>query len=78
MPTVLRIGAARFFFYSNERGESPHVHVEEADAVAKFWLEPVSLASTRGLRPRRLRELERIVVDHREAFLAAWNEHFRT
>ena len=43
MPTVRRIGSARFFFYSNEGTEPPHIHAEEAGAVAKFWLEPVSL-----------------------------------
>jgi hypothetical protein len=28
MPTVLRSGPYRFFFYSADRGEPPHVHVE--------------------------------------------------
>jgi len=27
MPTVLRWGPYRAFFYSNERGEPPHIHV---------------------------------------------------
>lgn len=30
MPTVRRIGSARFFFYSNEGTEPPHIHVKEA------------------------------------------------
>lgn len=38
MPTVRQIGSARFFFYSNEGTEPPHIHVEQAGAVAKFWL----------------------------------------
>ena len=31
MPTVLRIGRFRFHFYSDERGEPPHIHVASAD-----------------------------------------------
>ena len=78
MPTVLRIGSARFFFYSNEGAEPPHVHVEEAGAVAKFWLEPVSLASSSRFRAHSLRRLERLVAEHRDEFLEAWHEFFRS
>ncbi len=39
MPTVLRIGAYRFFFYSEEGQEPPHVHIVAAEKRAKFWLE---------------------------------------
>ncbi|WP_439481025.1 DUF4160 domain-containing protein [Cyclobacterium plantarum] len=41
MPTVLRIGPYRFFFFSNEGNEPPHIHVESGEGHAKFWLEPV-------------------------------------
>lgn len=41
MPTVLKIGGYRFFFYSNEGNEPPHIHVEKSDSLAKFWLDPV-------------------------------------
>jgi hypothetical protein len=44
MPTVLRIGATRFFFFSNEGAEPAHIHIEQAGALAKFWLDPVALA----------------------------------
>src|SRR5882757_10333220 len=50
MPTVLRVSGFRFFFYSLEGSEPPHIHVEHGDNVAKFWLEPVSLAESRGFR----------------------------
>jgi hypothetical protein len=36
MPTVLRTGPYRLFFYSGDGGEPPHVHAERDDAVAKF------------------------------------------
>lgn len=65
MPTVRRIGPARFFFYSNEGHEPPHIHVEQSGAVAKFWLEPVSLASSSRLRGHEIRRLEQFVNEHR-------------
>ena len=78
MSTVRRIGSARFFFYSNEGTEPPHIHVEEAGAVAKFWLEPVSLASSSRFRAHDLRRLERLVAEHRDEFLEVWHEFFRS
>jgi len=38
MPSVLRSGPYRFFFYSGDGDEPPHVHVERDDNTAKFWL----------------------------------------
>jgi len=58
MPTILRDGRWRFFFYSNERLEPPHIHVESADGWAKFWLSPVALVGSSRLKPRELRDLE--------------------
>jgi hypothetical protein len=44
MPTILRVGPYRFYFYSHDLvSEPPHVHVDRDDLSAKFWLEPVSL-----------------------------------
>ncbi len=44
MPTVLRVGRYRFYFFSNENNEPPHIHVKAGDDEAKFWLDPVGLA----------------------------------
>ena len=66
MPTVLRIGPYRFFFYSNEGTEPPHIHVEAGDFEAKFWLQPVALASNHGFGARAIREIERHVNANRE------------
>jgi hypothetical protein len=75
MPTVLRISGARFFFYSLEGTEPPHIHVEQGDSVAKFWLEPVTLASSHGFRSHELNRLRALVIEHRSRFLEAWNVH---
>lgn len=45
MPTVLRVGPYRFFFYSGDGGEPPHIHVERDQYVAKVWLDPVRLGA---------------------------------
>jgi hypothetical protein len=76
MPTVLRIGPARFFFFSNEGTEPAHIHVEQAGALAKFWLDPVSLASSSRFRGHELRHLERLVCEHHQEFLEAWHDFF--
>jgi hypothetical protein len=76
MPTVLRIEGARFVFYSNEGAEQPHIHVEHAEAIAKFWLDPVSLASSSRFSGRELRRLEKQVLEHRDQFLEAWHDYF--
>ncbi len=75
MPTVLRDGPYRFYFFSHEPGEPPHVHVDRDDASAKFWLEPVALATNRGFPPRELRELERLVRQRNDELKGAWYEH---
>jgi hypothetical protein len=76
MPTLRRIGSARFFFFSNEGREPPHVHVEQAGATAKFWLDPVALASSKRFGGRELRKLEKLVRSHRFEFLEKWREYF--
>ena len=66
MPTVLRIGRYRFYFYSNEGQEPPHIHVKAGSDQAKFWLESVTLAANYGFRGHELNEIERLI---REGFL---------
>lgn len=45
MPTVLRMGRYRFYFFSNEGEEPPHIHVKSGGEEAKFWLDPIELVS---------------------------------
>ncbi|TAE52631.1 MAG: DUF4160 domain-containing protein [Bacteroidetes bacterium] len=76
MPTILRIGGFRFFFYSNEGTEPPHIHVERADAVAKFWLETIELSSNYGFNSKEIRQIHELVEENRAFFISKWNEHF--
>jgi hypothetical protein len=76
MPRILVVGPYRFFFYSNEWGEPPHIHVQSERKLAKFWLTPVTLASSTRFAAHELNQIQRIVQENRDAFLEAWNEHF--
>ncbi|MBI2303459.1 MAG: DUF4160 domain-containing protein [Chloroflexi bacterium] len=64
MPTVLRLGKFRFFFFSNEGDEPVHIHVESEDKYAKFWLEPVQLAKSIGYSARELSEIRNLIVEN--------------
>jgi len=75
MLTVLRVRGYRFFFFSLEGNEPPHIHVEQAERFAKFWLEDVSLAKSRGFRSGELTEIQNI-EENRALFLERWNEYF--
>ena len=56
VPAPLRVRGYRFFFFSIEGREPPHIHVAPAGRYAKFWLEPVSVADVRVFGgPRRPR-----------------------
>ena len=76
MPNVLRFGPFRFYFYSHETNEPPHVHVDRDELSAKFWLQPVSLARNFGFSPKELRRIQELVIQHQEQLLEAWNGYF--
>ena len=76
MPTVLHMVLFRFFFFSNEGEEPPHIHVKAGEHEAKFWLNPVELAVSYGFNGRELGKVERLVEEHQDEFSEAWNEHF--
>lgn len=75
-PTVLREGGFRFFFYSREASEPPHVHVEKGGATAKCWLDPVEIARIQGFNPNERRRILALVGDHRDPLLESWDEFF--
>ena len=77
MPTVLRVGAYRFFFYSNEGQEPPHIHVQADSRSAKYWLQPVRLAANHGFGGVALHEIERIVMTYRDELERAWHAYFQ-
>ena len=76
MPTVLRLGPYRLFFYAGDRDEPPHVHVERDNNNAKFWLEPVRLQSSGGFSRTEINRIQKLVEVNRDDLLRSWNEYF--
>jgi len=76
MPTVLRAGPYRFFFYAGDRNEPPHVHVERDNDTVKFWLDPVRLQRSRGFSGKELNQIRKLVEEHQEHLQRCWNEYF--
>jgi hypothetical protein len=66
----------RFFFYSADRDEPPHVHVEREDKRAKFWIQPVRLQHSGGFSRVEIARLRALVEENEEVLLRAWNEFF--
>jgi len=76
MPTVLGVRGYRFFFYSLDGVEPVHIHVEQAERAAKYWLSPVILAKSSGFRSGELTEIHAIIEENEQLFLEKWNEYF--
>ena len=75
-PSIFREKGYRFYFLSNEE-DRIHIHVTCENGEAKFWLEPiVSLAVDHRLNPRKLREIQRIVEEHKDEINKVWQKHF--
>ncbi|HUD94651.1 DUF4160 domain-containing protein [Sphingobium sp.] len=76
MPTIFRLDGYRFYFYSHEPNEPPHVHVDKGGVSMKVWLDPVSLAKNTGFRRSEINGIIAMVATHRDRLLEAWHEYF--
>lgn len=76
MPTIARIGPYRIYFYSHNRVEPPHVHVDREESTAKFWLDPGLLAYNIGFRAKELRDIRRMVTERAAGWLEIWDDNF--
>lgn len=74
MPTALRIGSYRIYFYSYDCGEPRHMHIDREDRSSKFWLDPdVALEENHGYNRKELRDIERILRDNLEVLRDEWD-----
>lgn len=76
MPTILRQGPYRFYFYSADGDEPVHVHVERDDRIAKYWLGPVRLHSSRGFAAAEISRIAKIIKEHQKEIEEKWNAFF--
>ena len=44
MPTIHRENGYRFYFFSHEPNEPPHVHIDKGEATIKVWLASLEVA----------------------------------
>ena len=77
MPTILKTGPYRFFFYAGDGDEPPHIHVEREDKIAKFWLDPIRLHRSGGFPRQEIGRIQKLVSEHHNKLLEAWNDYFR-
>ena len=76
MPTVMLLNGWRFFFYSNENDEPPHIHCKKGDQEAKFWLLQDSFdieeAFSFQLSPADRRFLRQTIFAHFDYIMLEW------
>jgi hypothetical protein len=79
MPTALRSGPYRLYFYSYDCDEPRHMHVDRDRLSAKFWLDPtVTLAMNHGYSRHELREIESLVRGNLEKLRYEWDTFCHT
>ena len=76
MPTILRLGPYRFFFYSSDRDEPVHIHIEREDNIAKVWLDPIRLQNSGGFNRSEIFRIVSIINEHQIELLEAWDDYF--
>lgn len=76
MPTVLRIGPYRFYFFSHEPFEPIHIHVDREKYTVKFWIVPIQLAKNIGFNSAELNKIEKLIMENETKIKEAWNGYF--
>lgn len=76
MPTILYEQGFRFFFYSADGSEPPHVHVLKGGCEAKWWLTPLRQAWSRGYTKSERLRVARLCKEHQLFLLQRWHESF--
>ena len=77
MPNVLKWRGYRFFFFSDEGNEPPHIHIAKDDCAAKFWLSDCSLVYNDNFKHNQIKIIEGVVRKNQAFFLEEWYEHER-
>ncbi len=74
MPEVFRKLGFVFFFYANEGNEPTHIHVRKAGGFAKYWMEPIELEFSQGMKVNELKTAEELINENVELIKRRWNE----
>ncbi len=77
MPTILKVGPFRFYFYPADRNEPRHVHVDRDDKEAKFWLDPTPRrAYNHGFSGGEIRQIVGIIQVNLDRLRREWDAFF--
>lgn len=76
MPSILRLGPYRFFFYAGDGFEPRHVHVGRDEKLAKVWLDPVRLEESGGFTRTEINRIVSLVREHEDELLRSWDDYF--
>jgi len=78
MPTIILCKGWRVYFFANEGNEPIHVHCKKGKAICKFWIlvheYDVKKAYVRYMTKREEREIRKILFDHFEEIVEAWEK----
>lgn len=78
MPTALRRGPYRFYFYPYDCREPRHMHVDRENLSVKLWLDPdVRVAENLGYSRHELRVIERLARENLEVLRYEWGNFCR-
>ncbi len=74
MPTALRKGPYRFYFYSYDCDEPRHMHIDRNNFSSKFWLDPdVTLYNNYGFSRKEVRDIERLLKENLKVLRDEWD-----
>ncbi len=59
---------------SNEGQEPMHVHVRKAGGFAKFWMEPIELDFSQGMKVKDIKQAEDLIIENLEVIKNKWYE----
>ena len=77
MPKILEVNGYKFYFWSEEGNELPHIHVRKGDGKAKIWLEPeIKWEYYKDFTVREQRDIRRLINKNYEYLINQWHEFF--
>ena len=69
MPEIFRFFGIRFFYFSNDHLPI-HVHIKNADGVAKFNVDPVELIENKGIKKKDILLAESIIEENKDLIIS--------
>lgn len=72
MVTLLKVEGFKFYFWTQESFEPANFHVSKGAASAKWWLDPLREAWSKGLSDEDKARVTELATANAEKWLAEW------